>query len=273
MTDAEDQDETHDLSKMVESGADLVGGLTGAAIGLIVAGPPGALAGAATGPVVSGVLQSVGIEVKERWLSRRERKRIGGVLGIAAESCQQRIDAGAAIRADDFFDGNESSDAASVVEQTLIAARDETEEKKVAILGRLIAGICVDASISKEQAHLLISTVERLSYRQLNLLLLFASPNHLAGIRDVNYAGLNKFSPELIGLLSEIHDLVREGLLANGGTIALQFVDLIPAQIRTQGVGAQIHNVAQLGLHPDYPALTRISPLLAAFADPATVSV
>lgn len=233
-----------ELSRLLESGAEVGGATVGTALGFLVGGPPGAFVGAASGAAAAGALKRGALEVKRRWLTSRESSRIGGLVGLAAEEIQRRLLAGETLREDGFFDGGDDSDAAEIVEQTLLAAKDETEAKKLVVLGRLLAGIAFDPTVSREQAHILLKAAESMSYRQLLLLVLFASENHLSGAREADYRNEPSLSGELIALLDEIFELVRRGLLTNGAHAALSLVDIQPSKLRTQGLGATIHNLA-----------------------------
>lgn len=109
-----------------------------------------------------------------------------------------------------------------------------------------------------------------MSFRQLLLLVLFASADHLNGAREANYHNEPTLSGELVALLDEIYELVRRGMLTNGSRATLSLVDLQPAEIRTQGIGAAIHNLARLPDVYDVDAGLRASILISDEVDPAT---
>lgn len=265
-------EEDVELSALVESGAEIGGATLGTALGFLVGGPPGAYAGAAGGAAAASVLKRSALEVKRRWLSSRESSRVGGLVGLAAEAIQSRLLTGEALRDDGFFEGGEDSDAAEIVEQTILAAKDEPEAKKLAILARLLAGIVFDRTVSREQAHVLLKAAESMSYRQLNLLVLFASENHLSGARETDYHDEPSQSGELIALLDELFELIRRGALRNGTRATLSPVDIRPSELRTQGIGAAIHNLAKLPEIYDVDAGLRAFVLISDRVNPATAT-
>lgn len=161
--------------------------------------------------------------------------RVGGVRAAAVTEFARRIDNGETLRSDGFFDNsNKRSSVEEVIERALVVARDETEERKVALLGRLTAGICFDDTVTREQANNLLRTAERLSYRPLNLLVLFMPTIPRQGFRDASYREVDSWSLELINLLDEMHSLILQGLLNNGPELALTLPDIRPATVTTQ---------------------------------------
>jgi len=71
------QEETGKLKKIIEKGSEIGGGITGATIRLIIAGPIGAIGGAIAGPLIAEVFNKVGKEISERYLGNREEVRGG----------------------------------------------------------------------------------------------------------------------------------------------------------------------------------------------------
>lgn len=184
---------------------------------------------------------------------------------------ERRMAAGEAPRADGFFEdlGEARSVADEVIEHALLVAKDEDEERKIVLLGRLTAGICFDSTITREQANNLLRTAERLSYRQLLMLQLFSSPTPRPGFRPAAYRDESRFSLELIHVLDEINDLCARGLLTNGPDVALGITDVVPADVATQGIGAQMFNLMRLGLLEDLPSLDRLRRILSEDQSPS----
>lgn len=126
-----------------------------------------AVAGAAGGTLLTHAFQSAAAEIRRRWLSRQEEARIGGVLGAVVAELDYHRFAGRRIRTNDFFverDGRSSAE--EVIERTLLAAKGEAEERKIELLGRILAAICVDASVGRAQANNLLRVAESMTYRQ-----------------------------------------------------------------------------------------------------------
>jgi hypothetical protein len=124
--------------ELLESGSDLAGATTGAAIGLL-GGPGGAIEGAAAGVAVTRALKRVGAELKQRFLSPREQVRVGAAFAYAGAAIREALDRGQLPRSDGFFD--EAADnrpkAEELLEGVLLKARDSYEEKKLLLLGNL----------------------------------------------------------------------------------------------------------------------------------------
>lgn len=156
------------FKRILEAGADIVGGTSGVAAGLVLAGPPGAFAGAAAGPAVASVMK----DVIHRVLSRREEKRVGGVFLAASAAYQELLAEGETLRSDGFFDsgaGNRSS-AEEVFEGVLLAAKVEHQERKIPHMGYLMANIAFEASLDAGLANWAIASAEDLTWTQFVLL-------------------------------------------------------------------------------------------------------
>ena len=168
--------------RLVEAGADITGNLAGSALGFLVAGPVGALAGAAASPVVKHLL-AVASDVIHRHVSTRETKRIGATLTFAAAKIRERLDSGQRPREDGFFadDGQQRAAAEEIAEGVVIAAQREHEEKKLRFYGNLLANLAFVSDIDRPYSHFLLKSAEALSYRQLCLLALFTLKNSIQG--------------------------------------------------------------------------------------------
>lgn len=268
-----DDQQDEDLSSLADAGIEVVGAAYGAGVGLLVGGPAGAVAGAMAGPVVTATFRSAGRELKRRFLSHREEGRIGGLLLVAATDLENRIRAGRKVREDWFPpSGHQESAAEEAIEQALLIARDAAEERKVAVIGRLLAGICVEPTVSAEQAQHYLAVARGLTYRQMTMLSVFANGIFAESLRSSKYDESKNFSSELLAALSEIFELINMGALTNGSTIALSLSEIVPSEVRTQGVGAHLFNLSSMGSNIDTEAVRRLLTLLSAGADQASVS-
>jgi len=142
MTDQSDT-KSDALNSLIGIGSDIAGGVAGAAIGLIAAGPEGAVAGGAASPLIKHTLRRIAIEIKQRILGQREVIRIGATLAYAAAKIKEKIEAGQQIREDDFFKEQEGERPAAeeIAEGVLLAAQREHQEKKLQFYGNLLANI------------------------------------------------------------------------------------------------------------------------------------
>lgn len=150
---------------------DTSGIATGAAFGNLVTGPAGAVIGAIAGEA----LKSVFGEMAKRALGNREARRIGSINEIAAEEIRRQLDSNRPLRTDGFFDRDtdDRSAADEVFEGVLLVAQREHEEKKLHLLGKMMARFAFSPSIDCSECNFLIRLAERLSYRQFCLLSLF----------------------------------------------------------------------------------------------------
>ncbi len=236
---------SEDLEKLIDAGSEIAGSVSGAAIGLALAGPPGALIGAVGSPILTRVFQKLGTEFQHRYLGKRQITRIGATLAFAAEKMKVNNLQGLKLREDDFLkeSTNERAAAEEIAEGVLLASQDEHEEKKLRLYGNLLANIAYHPEIDKAQANLLIRVAEALSYRQLCLLCLFAFN---FGLRDTDYRSESSIDQKKASILHEIYDLYTKGLLNCSGNALLGLADIQPAKMKLQGTGGLLFNLMEL---------------------------
>jgi len=243
-----ERDNSEAIDEVIATTGDVVGGTVAAIIGMLVAGPPGAIGGAVGGPVISRSLQRVAHEVKHRLLGPREEIRIDATLRVAATRIKDNFASGQALRDDDFFQGDtrERSAADEIFEGVLLAAQREYEERKVPLHGRLLANIAFHEDVSRAQANQLIRLSERLSYRQLCLLSLFGQ-KHLYPLRQQSWRGIHGgLTAALVSVLQDVYELSAQYMVVNPGIALIDIVDVDPGHMTLVGTGILLYNLMEL---------------------------
>jgi hypothetical protein len=171
---SDDNDSRLGVNSLIEVGSEISGNLAGAAIGFLLAGPPGAFAGAAATPLLTRTVR-VAADFAKRQLSHREEVRVGATIAYASAKIQERLAHGAIIRQDDFFRDapGDRATAEEIVEGVLRAAQRDHEERKLQFYGKLIANITFRPDIDRYQANLFIRLAQQMSYRELCLTAIF----------------------------------------------------------------------------------------------------
>jgi hypothetical protein len=166
-------EEDLDAGRLIETGAQFLGGAAGGALGTL-GGPPGVILGAAGGTAVSHAVTRVGSAIFRRNLEERQAGRAGAAFGVAVERIRARLLSGTDPRDDGFISKSDSSSARSageeLLEGTLRAAADEHEEKKVPFLGAFWGNLVFSPQISRAYANYLLRLAEGLTWRQFVLL-------------------------------------------------------------------------------------------------------
>lgn len=218
------------LNSIIEKGSEIVGSVSSAAIGLVLAGPPGALIGAAMGPMISSVFERIGLEISNTFLGNREQVRIGATYGNALVEIKRRIDAGDKPRSDNFYESkkNERSNAETILEGVLIKAKNEYEEKKIKLYSLFLANLTFDESTDFNKANTLLRLVEQLSYRQIVILSFFFKYKELnidrwdiTFLRDAELPIYHDFYAELMDLYNKM--LIQQ---TGKGGISMGIIDI-----------------------------------------------
>jgi hypothetical protein len=215
------------LREVIKGSGELIGAVAGGALGL-VGGPVGAMGGAAAGLLITRTVRRVGLEVYDRLLVPRQQERVGTVLAVALADAEARGIAGEQPRADGFFDAPEGnrSDAEEILEGVLLQAANAYQERKLRHLGAILPSLAFRSDVSPADGHWLSRMADRLSWRQLVLLAIFADPPEEQLLRrDVDQdeggtdgpsAGLREETEELgtlglMGVTTGDGDVVRAG--------------------------------------------------------------
>ena len=121
------------IQEIIQTGAEMAGGLSGLVIGSIVTGGAGAIIAAVSGPIITKLFAKAGNEIKARVFGNREEKRIGLTYAIGWQKMKTRLENGDELRNDDFFqsDSSNRSSADEILEGVLRNAQSEYEEKKL----------------------------------------------------------------------------------------------------------------------------------------------
>ena len=233
-----------------------ISGAVGAAIGLL-GGPPGAVLGGFVGGAFSTAVKKLASEMDKRFMGPREQARVGAVCALGAAEIVERINAGEKLREDGFFEEGEAgrSDAEEVWESLLSKCQRDAAERKLPYTAHMFSSLAFEELVGLDMAHQVIFEAERLSYRQLCILKLFAVEGSLS-LRSENYRGEAKdrssFPRELYLILHESFGLYRRELIANSsGFAVLNLFHIPPEAMRTQGLGMDIHESMQLSRIPD----------------------
>lgn len=230
-------------------------GIAGGAIaGGLVAGPVGAAGGAVIGEVLKTTLG----EMADQMLSRGEVRRTNKLAALAESEIQYQLDHGRPLRSDGFFDTEQDdrSTAEELFEGVFLAAKREHEEKKIALIAKMLARFAFTPSLDRAECNLLTRLAEHLSYRQLCLLGLFNLNNR--GMYELRNDptgdpwNLQDNDPK-VSILQEILDLHRQTLiqqksLEHSGHDIMPNIFLI-APARTQvvaGLGGLLTNLMDL---------------------------
>lgn len=158
------KNENEKANAIIRMGAEIVGGMSAAAIGLLGSTPFAEIIVGGLGSSLSNIL----VEITERQLSQRERIRIGATSSAVITTIEEHVSAGEEIRTDDFFEVNDHyrSHGEEIFEGVLIKAKNEHEERKLIYLGRIFANAAFMPKISVYEVNHILNTSSNLTYTQ-----------------------------------------------------------------------------------------------------------
>lgn len=239
---------------LVTAGSEITGNVTAAVIGLLTAGPIGAVLGAASGPVVVRVINKICTEIYDRQISKRQISRAGATAGFAIWQIKERLDAGDDIRNDGFFDEKEPrSSAEEIFEGVMIKSHNEHEEKKAKYYANIFVTAAFDTRFTPESLNHFLSLAARLTYRQLCILQVFSCPHQFDLFdEEFNPNYLKAVSFEKMAVLHEMYDLYQLRLLkcqAPGDGEPddyMSFDQIRPAWMFNNDLGENLRHLMQL---------------------------
>ena len=211
----------------------------GVGVGTAIAGPIGGIVGGITASGLEVMIRKFASKHLpkdiHRNLSINEKERLRKVLSHFNTKIIQNLSEGRTIRQDSFFDEKlyERSAPEEILEGVLFAAEREYEEKKVKYVGILLANILIEPKIDRAFANFLLRLSERLSYRQLCILALFAQRDKFT-LRDKDYRfedDNNQWGTDFnnnlkFALLQDIYDLYSQNMLGIDGFAMVSAFDI-----------------------------------------------
>lgn len=203
-------EEKDKIKEFIEPGSEIIGGVAGAAIGLLSTGPSGAIAGGAAGPIITRIFQRTCLDLYHRVTGYWEKVRGGATAAYALINIFERIKHGDSLRNDDFFDSETlRSSADEILEGVIIKSRNDHEEKKTKFYANIFTTSTFDKRFTPESINHALVIVQRLTYRQLCLLHLFSEPQPPQSTNQ-DYRGLGQnVGWKTISILAEIMDLIK----------------------------------------------------------------
>lgn len=118
------------------------------------------------GAMVGEALAVTGEDILQRALSARQEDRVATVIERAQLEVERRLNAGLVLRSDGIFNGP-TPEAEEIIEGTLLAARDEHQQKKLPYMANLIANFAFASDVTPEAANLALNDAESLSWLDL----------------------------------------------------------------------------------------------------------
>jgi len=156
--------------KIIVSGAELTGAAVAGVLGFLAGGPIGAGSAAITGVAFTEISKKLLQDVVNQSLSEYETEMIGIALVSAIEKVRLSIKSGKTVRQDGFFEDEHCASAKRVMWHTIQKVRIETDKKKAACYGRILAAISLNPSITVSEAIFLTRKLSEFSYLELCLL-------------------------------------------------------------------------------------------------------
>lgn len=234
------------INKIFDLGAEITGSVTGAALGLVFAGPPGAIAGAVVSPAITKLFKYIGEEVENKLLSPREKVRIGACLRYIYEKYEENKKDQKELNKEFFkTQGSFLSPIEQLFEATILNVQREYEEKKIKYQSFLYANLLTDKNIDKDFAIYYINLAKELSYGQYCLLKIFSNTTTPFKTNVVFKEGKDFIR---IDTLNEIYGLFDKGLLKSlpNNSFERRAKQLPPENIMITGNGIRFYELMSL---------------------------
>lgn len=156
------------IKSLLVRGAEVTGGTAGTALGFLIGGPGGALAGAAASPLlVEGIKRVIG-DVADRMLSSREQDRLGAGAFHAVIKISERLEAGDQLSNTAILDnaGGSRAPLDEILEGVLLTCRSTFEEKKLPFVANILPN-SLFVEVEPETVHFVLQLAERLTYQEI----------------------------------------------------------------------------------------------------------
>jgi hypothetical protein len=235
-----------DLKIYLDKGTDIVGGAIGGALGLI-GGPVGAIAGGAFGVAITHGIK----EIVNRQLSNRQEVRVAASTVYILSGISQKLEEGAQIRQDDFFNNvNGRSNAEELFEGIVLKCKDQYQEKKIHFLSKIYEKTIFDQTISYETANQILSISENFTYRKICIISFYGRIDDFDRTQILNepYCWFENatYSIETEILKQDIFELMNLGILDNNNTMINTRDDITPNKFKLTEIGKILFSTMEL---------------------------
>lgn len=99
-----EHEQEKDSFSLIDAAGDVFGSVAGVSVGVLHNDVAGLFAGALVGSSVAHAFRYGAHLLANRFLTQREKARVGLVIGLAAREIKRRLDNGEELRTDGFFD-------------------------------------------------------------------------------------------------------------------------------------------------------------------------
>lgn len=183
---ATDEEVAYFFGRSAPLASRLIGSVGGAAAGLAIGGPPGAIIGAIVAPFVTNSLERLTGEFMARQLGERQHIRVGAGFTLLAAAIKERLSSGEVPREGEFSTPDESGRRPidEVTEQAILAMINAVDERRIPYLANFHAALYFDETISRTSIPTLSAIADGLNYRAMCIL-------NLVG-RGVLYTGAER---------------------------------------------------------------------------------
>lgn len=208
--------DTAKARELVLTGTDLAGAAIGGALGFLAGGPGGAAFLSVSGVAITRALTLAA----DKYMTQRERMRVGSVAAITADRISARLANGDILR-QDMFDADDAfhSDGEQLLEGVLLKARDAYEEQKLPYFARFYANLLFEPTIPAPVGFMLLKSLERLTFRQIVLLSIIQEHGkvNVEFLRSNTHLDLERETLKREEMDLHANDLGNLGLVAGAG--------------------------------------------------------
>lgn len=169
---ATDEDVAAFFGRSAPLASRLIGSVSGAAVGLAIAGPPGAMIGSLVAPFVTDSLEKLTGEIISRQLGSRQYIRAGAGFTLLELALKEHLSRGEKVREDEFSTADESGRRPidEVTEQAILAMINAVDERRIPYLANFYAALYFDETISRTSIPTLSAIADGLNYRAMCIL-------------------------------------------------------------------------------------------------------
>ena len=150
----------------------LIGSASGAAAGLVIAGPPGAMIGSLLAPFITDSLEKLTGEFINRQLGDRQYIRAGAGFTLLELAIKEHLSRGEKVQEGEFSTTDESGRRPidEVTEQAILAMINSVDERRIPYLANFYAALYFDETISRTSIPTLSAIADGLNYRAMCIL-------------------------------------------------------------------------------------------------------
>lgn len=202
--------------------------------------------------IFGGLFPTVINDFSNRFLSKREKSKVGAVGYYAASKIKDNLNKGKSMNTNfsDLLKDGKWNSAYEIYEEVLLRSKNESQEKKLKFIANIF-GNSIFSDIEVEDVFNFLVNTENLTYRKLCIISIYGRNNKMFKNRNIMtdcyswYPNIN-LDLNTISVLQDIFELINTGIIDTNNLSVDNYTHLTPSKFSLTQIGLKYFELMNL---------------------------